>query len=172
MVYIIPKAGMHRVERYTVAGGLALFGLGLAAAAYLAGNAGFVIAALWVIGTLAVALNPADHLEYRMELDGLRVGKLFLPYVDMTGVRIARLDGTIVYRGVVFPGFWWGRAWSRRLGRFLMRGSTGLGQGVMVTMADGRRVVITPAHPVNTVVQLQTLLHGQRVQARRLHVVR
>lgn len=161
MIYLIPKASMHPVERYTVVGGLALFGLGVAAAAHLAGNAAYMITALSLVSTLAVTLNPADRLEYRSEPDGLRMGSLFLPYAEVEGARVVTLGGTVVYGGLVLPGYWYGRAWSRRLGRFMMCGSTGLGQGVLLTMRDGRRIVITPAHPVSVVVQVLTL-RGRR----------
>lgn len=173
MVYIIPKAGMHPVERYTIVGGLTLFGLGVAAAAYLMGNSAFMITAVSLVSTLAVALNPAERLEYRSEPDGLRIGKLFLPYADIVNARVVRLDGTIVYAGLTLPGYWYGRAWSRRLGRFLIRGSTGLGQGVLLTMSDGRRIVLTPANPVSLVVQVHTCIRrkpGQPALARLMPV--
>ncbi|HYF91707.1 MAG TPA: hypothetical protein VD969_05645 [Symbiobacteriaceae bacterium] len=158
MVYLIPKAGMHPVERYAVVGGLTLFGLGVAAAAYLMGNSAYMISALSVVSTLAVALNPADRMEYRVEPGALRAGKWVLPYREIAGARVVRLGGTVVYGGIVLPGYWSGRAWSRRLGHFLMQGSTGLGQGVMLTMMDGRRIVITPAHPTSVVVQVYSLM--------------
>ncbi|HWI60346.1 MAG TPA: hypothetical protein VNT75_00765 [Symbiobacteriaceae bacterium] len=159
MVYIIPKAGMHPVERYAVVGGLTLFGLGVAAASYLMGNSLYMITAMAVVSTVAVALNPAERLEYRCEPDGLRLGRrLFLPYAEMEAARVVKLDGAMVYAGLTAPGYWCGRAWSRRLGRFYMRGSTGLGQGVLITMAGGRRIVLTPAQPVTLVVNLQTVI--------------
>lgn len=168
MVSIIVKAVMHPVERYTVVGGLVLCGLGAVVAAFLLGTAAPVVTAASVVSTLVMAFNPAGRLEYRSEPEGLRIGKTVLAYADMVGARIVQLDGTWIYRGLALPGYWCGKAWSARLGRFQMLGSTGLGQGVMVTMADGRRVVVTPANPVGLVVQLQCAMRTARSGGRRV----
>ncbi|HYF81233.1 MAG TPA: hypothetical protein VD973_29305 [Symbiobacteriaceae bacterium] len=168
MVSIIVKAVMHPVERYTVVGGLVLSGLAAVATAFLMGSAAPVITAVSVVSTLVMAFNPAGRLEYRSEADGLRIGKTVLRYADMVGARIVRLDGTWIYRGLVLPGYWCGKAWSSWLGRFELLGSTGLGQGVLVTMADGRRVAVTPTNPVGLVVQLQCAMRGARHVGRRL----
>ncbi|MDF2630537.1 MAG: hypothetical protein K0R39_4368 [Symbiobacteriaceae bacterium] len=159
---------MHPVERLTVACGLALFGLGAVAASYMMGSAAPALTAVSLVSTLAVTLNPAGRLEYLCEPDGLRIGKMFLPFADMVGARIVRLDGTWLYRGVPWPGCWSGKAWSPRLGRFELRGSTGLGQGVMFTMADGHRIVITPANPVGLVVHVHLAMRGARGGGRRV----
>lgn len=168
VVSIILKAVMHPVERYTVAGGLVLSGFVAAAAAFLMGNPGPVITAMAVVSTVIMAFNPASRLEYRSEPDGLRIGKTMLRYADMVGARIVRLDGTWIYRGLALPGYWCGKAWSAKLGKFELLGSTGLGQGVLVTMADGRRVVVTPANPVGLVVQLQCSMRMTRDTGRRV----
>jgi hypothetical protein len=165
MIYLIPKARMHPVERYSVVGGLAVLGLATGLLMYTLDYVAPIPVVLSLVTTLALALNPADQLEYRVEQDALRVGRLLLPFADLQNVRIVNLSGMVVYRGLVLPGYWVGRAWSRRLGRVEVRGSTGIGQGVMLTMADGRRIVLTPAEPVKVTVQLQVMLHQRRAAA-------
>lgn len=169
---MIVKAAMHPVERYTVVAGLVLGGLASAATAFLIGSAAPVITAVSVVSTLVMAFNPANRLEYRSEPEGLRIGKTMLRYADMAGARIVRLDGTWIYRGLALPGYWCGKAWSARLGRFELLGSTGLGQGVMMTMANGRRVVVTPANPVGLVVQLQCAMRTARDGGRKFSRIR
>lgn len=158
MIYLIPKAPMQPVERWTAAGGLVLLSFGALSAGLLAGNPAPLLAAWAVLMTLAVVLNPADRVEYLLERDQLRIGGLYVPLEAIRNARIVRLRGTIVCRGLTLPGFWWGRAWSPGLGRFTLRGSTGMGQGVMLELKDGDRVVFTPRHPVQVVVALQVML--------------
>lgn len=165
MVYLIPKACMHPIERYAVLAGLILAGAGVGFAATLIPDGHVLATAVSLACVLALVLNPADRLEYRVEPEGLRVGRLHLPFAAMAGVRLVRLDRTIVYAGLVLPGYWGGRAWAPGLGRFRILGSTGLGQGLLITMQDGQRIVITPAHAVRVLVQLQVLLTTLRAAA-------
>jgi hypothetical protein len=162
MVYLIPKARMHPVERYSVIGGLVILGLATGLVVYAVNYAAFAPVLISLLATLALVLNPADQLEYRVEAEGLRIGRESVPFASVQDARVVRLDGMVVYRGLVLPGYWSGRAWSPRLGRFEVRGSTGVGQGVLLTLAGGRRLVITPANPVNVTVQLQVTIHQRR----------
>jgi|GEM_PF-4445310 len=162
MVYIIEKAPMRPVERYASIGSLILMGVACALAGYLLGDAKLAAVMVSVVAALGVILHPGDRLEYRVEADGIRIGRQFLPFRSMRGIRIARLDGTFITGGVAFPGFWYGKAWSRQLGSFFLYGSTGLGKGVLITLTDGRRVMITPARPVSVVVQLQVTTTARR----------
>lgn len=158
MTYLIPKAPMHRLERWTAAGGLVLLSLGTVAASLLAGNPAPLLAAWAVLMTFAFVLNPADRVEYLLEPGQLRIGGLYVPLEAVRTARVVNLKGTLVYRGLTLPGFWWGRAWSPGLGKFTLRGSTGMGQGVMLELKDGDRLVFTPRHPVQVVVALQVAL--------------
>lgn len=162
MIYLIPKARMHPVERWTTLGGLVFIGLAAGLAGVLLSQPALLTVTFSLIAALAVTLNPAEQLEYRVEPDGLRIGKLFLPFASLQGARVVDLRGMVVYAGLTLPGYWAGKAWAPGRGRFEVRGSTGLGKGVMLTMADGRRMVITPANPVAVAVQLQVMLHQRR----------
>lgn len=159
MTYLIPKASMHPVERWAVLVGLILLSLGATAVGMVVDVAAPLTTAWTLMVTLALVFNPADRMEYLLEPDGLRVGGMAIPIAALKDVRMVRLDGTLIYLGLASPGCWAGRAWSHRLGRFQIRGSTGLGKGVMLTLNDGRRIVITPREPVALVVHLQILLH-------------
>jgi len=157
MVFLIPKAAAHPVERYTSLGGLTVLGVGVVAAAYLVSNPAALFASVTLATTLAAALNPAGWVEYRLEPGGLRICGRLLPFPALADVRLVQLKGTVVLAGLTWPGCWYGKAWSPRLGRFDMRGSTGFGQGVLLTLQNGRRIVITPANPLEVVVRLAVL---------------
>ncbi|HEY3364518.1 MAG TPA: hypothetical protein VGK74_05655 [Symbiobacteriaceae bacterium] len=161
MIQTIPKAKMHWIERTAIFAGFALAALGVGViASHLTGSGAPLAAAATAAGTvaaLAASLWPGERLTYRMEVDRLAAGRLTLPYAEMTGVRLVKLGGTVLYGGLALPGCWSGRAWSPRLGRFWLEGSTGLGQAVLITMASGRRIAVTPDDPVRVVALLESL---------------
>lgn len=161
MTYILPKARMHPVERWATVAGVVLAGAGAAlAGAFL--RLGPLLPPAMSLACLAwLTANPAGRVEYRLEPDGLRIGERLLPFGALREARVVNLRGTILYGGAALPGCWWGRAWSRRLGRFTMRGSTGLGRGVLLVTARGERFVMTPLHPEHTVVCLQVMMRQQ-----------
>lgn len=162
MTVILPRARMGTVERYAAACGLVAAGLVVGAAAALAGGHAWVSLLIGAAAGLGLALMPARGLEYRLGPRSLEINSLVLPLDEIASVRAVRLQGVVVYPGITLPGFWYGRAWAPHLGRVLLRGSIGLGQGVLVTMTDGRRVVITPADAQGAVVRLQVHLHNAR----------
>lgn len=159
MIQTIPKAKMHLAERIAVAIGLALVALTIGAiSARLTGPLSGSRAAAMATGiTAAVALAfwPGQRLAYRLEADRLLAGRLVLPFAAITGVRLTGLGGTLLYGGPALPGCWSGRAWSPRIGRFWLEGSTGLGTAILITALDGRRYAITPADPARTLLLLE-----------------
>ncbi|HLN62033.1 MAG TPA: hypothetical protein VK464_10830 [Symbiobacteriaceae bacterium] len=158
MMYILPKARMHPVERWAAIAGLTLAGLGAGVAGSLLPVAQLLPTALSLAVTAALVLNPTDRVEYRLEPEGLRIGGRLVPFAALGGARVVKLRGTVLYGGICLPGCWWGRAWAPSLGRFTMRASTGMGRGVLLTLHSGERLVITPDRPENAVVTLLTLM--------------
>ena len=161
MIYLIPKASMHPVEKATVLGGLIIFGLGVVASTLLGADPAAVFTLVGLVATLSVVLNPAGRLEYQVEPEGLRVGARLVPFAALADAQLVRLSGTVVYGGITLPGYWYGRAWSRRLGHFVMCGSTGVGEGVLLTLSNGKRLVITPANPLETVIRLLVVIRSR-----------
>jgi hypothetical protein len=161
MTYLLPKARMHPVERWAMVAGLGLMGVGAALAGALLPLGSLLPAAISLACMAWFAANPAGRVEYQFERDGLRIGEQFVPFYSLREARVVNLRGTILYGGAALPGCWWGRAWSPRLGRFTMRGSTGVGRGVLLVTADGERLVITPQYAERTVVCLQVMMRQQ-----------
>lgn len=151
----IPRSPMSEPERYGSALGLAAAGVAIGGAAALAPEGLWVVLLIAAAVGLGLALMPGQRLRYRIEPAGIRVGRLLLPFEQISDARLVRLRHTFLLWGLCLPGFWWGAAWSPVLGRFHIRGSTGLGSALMLRTRDGQRYVITPADPLTLVVKLQ-----------------
>lgn len=154
----IPRSPMSEPERYGSALGLAAAGLAIGGAAALAPEGLWVVLLIAAAVGLGLALIPGQRLRYRIEPAGVRVGRLLVPFEQITDARLVRLRHTILLWGLSLPGYWWGAAWSPGLGWFRIRGSTGLGPALMLRTRDGLRYVITPADPLALVVKLQALI--------------
>lgn len=155
MLRSISTARMHPVERYAAAFAVTILSLGAGAAASLGPRFALAAVALGlVVAILAVAL-PGARLTYVLGDRAIYAGGTPLLFADMTDTRVAPLSGTFLLFGLTLPGYWRGQAWSRQLGRFRILGSTGLGRGVLISMADGSRWMLTPASPDDLVVRLQ-----------------
>lgn len=155
MTTTVPKAGMHTVERYTVAAGLSLLGLAVGAAASLMALPMLPVLAVSAAVGMTITLAPGARLRYRFGSTGLMIGSRYIPFERIAGARIVRTRGLVVFYGLTLPGCWSGAAWLPGIGRVDVAASTGLGQGVLLTLCDGGRLLFTPADPVALVVQLQ-----------------
>lgn len=163
----IPKAPLSDPERYASALGLAAAGLVVGGAAALAPGNVWAVLLVAAAVALGAALVPGQRLRYQYAPQGLKVGREWIPFRSVRSARVVRLDGTLLVWGLSLPGFWWGTAWSPALGRVMLRASTGMGQGVLLGLADGRRCVITPADPVALVVRIHMLIGPQRLEPQR-----
>ena len=160
MLRIIAKAKMHPVERYVAALGVAVMSIGAGAAAALGPRFAIWVITLGLVAGVLLAAVPGARLSYLLGDRALYAGRIRLDFRAIIDARVVRLGGTFLLGGLTLPGYWAGWAWSHRLGRFRMLGSTGLGQGVLITTSDGRRFVLTPANPVDLVVRLQMYAGG------------